>query len=83
VYINALTELGMEQLKELSLSCELCRDEFVRKLSVQSASVVKRLRELLFEEALKDGLVVNGDKLVMRKKVGGGISVKAKHVEDV
>jgi hypothetical protein len=25
---------------------------------------------------------VNGDKLVMRKKAGGGIFVKAKHVED-
>jgi hypothetical protein len=26
---------------------------------------------------------LEGDRLVMRKKVGGGVSVKAKHVEDV
>jgi hypothetical protein len=47
--INALTELGIGQLEELSLSCELSGGEFVRKLSVQSAAAVRRLRELLFE----------------------------------
>lgn len=49
----------------------------------RSPDEVKRLKVDLFEEGCcVKGLTKDGDKLVMRKKVGVGKSVKDKHVED-
>ena len=48
-----------------------------------AADQVHGLRASLFTEAVKKGLADCGDRLVTRKKVGGGKTVKEKHAEDV
>ena len=71
-------------LQKFQVSEEMSKDEFVRRLSTNaSLDEVEFLRNCLFKKALNDGLVSDGDVPVMRRKVGGGKSVKDKLVDDI
>ena len=72
----------MDLLSRLGLNSDLFKREFVRKLCCNTAAVIDNLRDALFSEAVKSGLVDEGDKLVIRKKSGVGESVKDKHCGD-
>ena len=65
----------MDLLHNLNLSEELSRNEFERKLGSRASKVVMNLRDKLFDEALKKKLVMEGDVMVMRKKVGVGLTI--------
>jgi len=62
----------------------LSRDEVERLLCHDSTQgQVQGLRGSLFAEAVGKGLADTGDRLVMRRKVGGGKTVKEKYAEDI
>ena len=74
----------MDILPHFGVSSELSEEEFVRRLVRGSTQdQVRDLRLALFLEAVEGDLADGGDKLVMRKKVGGGKTVKDKHAVDV
>ena len=59
----------MELLPSFGVNSELSRDEFVRKLRCEnSAEQAQRLRQVLFEDAVRRNLADDGDVLVQRKK---------------
>ena len=57
---------------------ELSRGEFIRKLNGRSSQEVCELGGEIFNEAVGKDLANNGDKVVMRRKIGGGKTVKEK-----
>ncbi len=75
----------MELLSHFGVSCELLKDEFVRRLRLgeYSEQQVHGLRLALFEDAVKKILADSGDVLVKRKKTSAGKSVKEKHIDDI
>lgn len=73
----------MEILPLFGISTELSREEFMRHLCCDSArNQVQGLRASLFTVAVDKGLADTGDRLVGRKKVGGGKMVKEMYAED-
>ena len=74
----------MDILPHFGVNSELSAEEFVRRLARDSfVDQVRELRSAPFLEAIEKGLADNGDLLVMRKKVGGGKTVKEKQAEDI
>ena len=53
------------------MSGELSRGEFIRKLNGRSSQEVCELRDEIFNEVVGKDLAKDGDKLVMRRKIGG------------
>ena len=73
----------MELLPHFGVNGELSKEEFVRRLGREcTADQVRELRLSLFEDAVRKDLADIGDELVQRKKMGGGRSVKEKHIDD-
>ena len=73
----------MEILPLFGISTELSREEFMRRLCRDSTrDQVQGLRASLFLAAVDKGLADTGDRLVGRKKVGGGKTAKEKYAED-
>ena len=72
----------MESFWRLGLSGELSRCEFIRKLRGRLSQEVCELGDEINKAVGKD-LAKDGDKLVMRRKIGGGKTVKGKHMEDI
>ena len=80
VYIlDALSLIEMESFWRLGLSGELSRCEVIRKLRGRSSQQVCEL----VNKAVGKDLAKDGDKLVMRRKIGGGKTVKEKHMENI
>ena len=74
----------MELLPSFGVNSELSKDEFVRKLRCEnSAEQVQRLRQVLFEDAVRRNLADDGDVLVQKKKMNAGKSIVGKLPEDV
>ena len=74
----------MESLSSFGVNLELSRQEFLRKLLRYSdEGRLVSLRDDLFASAVASGLADTGDALVTRRKVGGGNSLKEKHVDDI
>ena len=46
-------------------------------------TLIPRLRDTLFSEAVQRGLADTGDRMVSRRKVAGGKSIRDKHIDDV
>ena len=73
----------MELLPHFGVSGELSKEEFVRRLGRECTAVqVRELRLSLFKDAVRKDLADIGDELVQRKKMGGGRTVKEKHMDD-
>ena len=62
------------------MSCQ--GGEFIRKLHVRSSQEVCELGDEINKAVGKD-LAKDGDKAVMRRKIGGGKTVKEKHMENI
>ena len=74
----------MELLLSFRVNCELSRDEFVRTLRCENlVEQVQRLRQVLFEDAVRRILADDGDVIVQRKKMNAGKLVVEEHAEDV
>ena len=72
----------MELLPHFGVNCELSKAEFVRRLCHEcSADHVRKSRPSLFAEVVMKELANCGDGIVVRKKVGGGKTVKEKHID--
>ena len=73
----------MELLPHFGVNGELSKVEFVRRLGREcTVDQVRELRLSLFEDAVRKDLADIGDDLVQRKKMGGGRTVKEKHIDD-
>ncbi len=75
----------MDLLPFFGVSCELSKNEFVRRLECDSlVDNVRDLRNSLFLDAVKRNLAGpgHGDVLVTRKK-SGIKTVKEKHIDDI